>query len=63
MSGFRYSKVRPETIIASLISLEVKYGIHVIYTHQRTDIAQRYVRKLLSKLHEYCERGLIKADA
>lgn len=59
MSGIRYSKVRPTYILNSLISLEVKYGIHVIFTNRRTDVAQQYVRQLLSKLHEYCVKGIV----
>lgn len=61
-AGFRYSKVRPEFILASLTSLQIKYNIHVIFTHKRTDIAQAYVRKLLSKLFQYCEDGVIKKN-
>lgn len=60
MNGFRYSKVSPDFIFASLISLQIKYGIHVIYTHKQTSVAQTYVRKLLSKLFQYCEDGVIK---
>lgn len=60
--GFRYSKLSSEYIIASLISLEVKYGIHVIFTNKRKDIARTYVRKLLSKLFQYCEDGVIKKN-
>jgi len=60
--GFRYSKLRPEFILASLISLEVKYGIHVIFTNKRKDIARTYVRKLLAKLFQYCEDGVITKD-
>ena len=61
-AGFRYSKLRPEFILASLISLEVKYGIHVIFTNKRKDIARGYVRKLLAKLFQYCEDGVIKKN-
>jgi len=60
--GFRYSKLSAEYIFASLISLEVKYGIHVVFTNKREDIARTYVRKLLSKLFQYCEDGVIKKD-
>lgn len=58
LKGFRYSRVTPKTILAMLTSLEVKYGVHVIYTSKRTDIAQEYVRKLLAKLFDYCEEGV-----
>lgn len=61
-NGIRYSQVSPEFILASLTSLEVKYGLHVIFTDTRTDIAQAYVRKLLSKLFQYCEDGVITAN-
>jgi ERCC4-type nuclease len=59
MAGISYSKVRPEFILASLTSLEIKYGIHVVFTDKRNDIAQQYVRKLLEKLFQYCEDGVI----
>lgn len=61
-AGFRYSKVTPEFIHASLISLQVKYGVHVVFTDKRTDIAQTYVRNLLAKLFQYCEDGVISKD-
>jgi len=57
--GIRYSKVRPEYIFANLISLEIKHGVHVIFTSKRVDIAQAYVRRLLKKLFQYCEDGVI----
>lgn len=60
--GFRYSKVRPEFIFASLTSLQIKYGIHVIFTHKDTKVAQAYVRKLLAKLFQYCEDGVIRKN-
>lgn len=56
--GYKFSKVTPEFIHASLISLQVKYGIHVIFAG-RQDIAQTYVRRLLIKLHKYCLDGVI----
>ena len=58
--GIRYSKVRAEYIISSLISLEMKHGVHVIYTSKRPDIAQAYVRRLLKKLFRYCEDGVFR---
>ena len=58
-AGIRFSKVKPDFILYSLISLEVRYGIHVVMTDKRTDIAQTYVRKLLSKLFKYCEEGVV----
>jgi ERCC4-type nuclease len=61
-NGFRYSKVSPEFIHASLISLQVKYGVHVIFTDKRTDVAQSYVRNLLAKLFQYCEDGVISKN-
>ena len=57
--GFRYSKISPEYILATLTSLEIKYGIHVVFTNKRKDIARAYVRKLLAKLFQYCEDGVI----
>lgn len=57
--GFRYSKVSPEYILSMLIQLEVNYGIHVIFTDKRPEIAQEYARKLMSKLFQYCEEGLV----
>jgi len=60
--GFRYSKLSPEYILATLTSLEVKYGIHVVFTNKRQDIARAYVRKLLAKLFQYCEDGVITKD-
>lgn len=62
MSGVRFSKVPPENILGSLISLEQKYGIHVIFTSKKKEVAQRYVRKLLEKLFQYCEDGVIVKD-
>lgn len=59
MHGLKYSKVGPDYILSSLMSLEVKYGIHVIYTSKRKDVAQQYVRKLLAKLFQYCEDKVI----
>lgn len=56
--GFRYSKVSPEFIHASLISLQVKYGIHVIFAG-RQDVARGYVRRLLARLYRYCKEGVI----
>lgn len=60
--GFRYSKISSEYIFATLTSLEVKYGIHIIFTNKRKDIASSYVRNLLAKLFQYCEDGVIKKD-
>jgi ERCC4-type nuclease len=62
MSGIRYSKVPPQAILATLTSLEVKYGIHVIFTSKRTDIAQEYARRLLAKLFEYCSQGVVQCQ-
>lgn len=59
LSGIFYSKVSPEFILASIVSLQIKYGVHVIFTSKRTDISQRYVRELLKKLYEYCKEGII----
>lgn len=60
--GFRYSKLSSEYIFASLTSLEIKYGIHVVYTNKRQDVARAYIRKLLAKLFQYCEDGVIKKN-
>lgn len=57
--GSRFSKVRGDFIIASLISLEQKYGVHVIFASKKKGVAQKYVRKLLEKLYQYCEDGVI----
>ena len=62
MGGFRYSTVNASSILSSLISLEVKYGVHVIFTSKRQDIARGYARKLLSKLYDYCEQGVVKVN-
>ncbi len=59
LDGIFYSKVSPEFILASLVSLQIKYGVHVIFTSKRTDVSQRYVRELLKKLNEYCHDGII----
>jgi ERCC4-type nuclease len=58
-SGFRYSKVTPEYIHSTLISLQVKYGLHVIFVDKRSDITQAFVRRLLAKLFKYCEEGIV----
>lgn len=60
--GIRYSRVNGDTMLANLISLEQKYGIHVIFTDKRKDVAQRYVRNLLKKLYQYCVDGVIKKE-
>lgn len=59
-AGFRYSKLTAEYIMACLTSLEVKYGMHVVFTDKRKDVSQLYVRRLLGKLFQYCEDGVIK---
>ena len=59
MDGIYWSKVRPEFILSSITSLEVKYGVHVVFTSKRTDVSQAYVRRLLAKLFQYCEEGII----
>lgn len=59
-AGFRYSKVNPDVILAMLISLEIRYDIHVVFLDKRSDVSQEYVRKLLAKLFRYCEEGVIK---
>ena len=58
----RYSRVRGDTIIGTLISLEQKYGIHVIFTSKEKSVAQRHVRHLLKKLYQYCVDGIIKKE-
>jgi ERCC4-type nuclease len=57
--GIPYSKVRAEYIMCNLISLELKHNVHVIFTSKRVDVAQGYVRRLLKKLFQYCEDGVI----
>lgn len=59
--GFRYSKVSPEYIHGYLISLQVKYGIHVIFAG-RQDVAQAFARRLLIKLARYCSEGVISGN-
>ena len=58
--GIPYSNVKAEYIISSLISLEVKHGVHVVFTSKRQDIAQAYVRRLLKKLFQYGEDGVFR---
>lgn len=58
----RFSRVRGDTIIGALISLEQKYGIHVIFTSKDKTVAQRHVRHLLKKLYQYCVDGVIKKE-
>jgi len=61
-AGIRYSKVQPDFIIASLISFQIKYGVQVVFTDKRVDVAQAYARKLITKLFQYCEDGVISKD-
>lgn len=56
--GFAYSKVGPNYIHGFLISLQIKYGVHVIFAG-RKDLAQEYVRRLLAKLYKYCQDGTL----
>jgi ERCC4-type nuclease len=56
--GFTYSKVDPNYIFGFLISLQVKYGLHVIFAG-RKDVAQEYTRRLLAKLFKYCKDGTL----
>lgn len=58
----RFSTVRSDYIIANLISLEQKYGIHVIFTDKDKSIAQAHVRALLKKLYQYCVDGIITKE-
>lgn len=55
-----FSDVKGEVILSSLISLEQKYGINVIFTDKNKSVAQIYVRNLLRKLHNYVCDGIIK---
>lgn len=57
--GYKYSQVSSEYIHGYLISLQVKYGIHVIFAG-RQDQAQTYARRLLLKLARYCDEGVIR---
>tara|TARA_Y100000593_G_scaffold18779_1_gene37470 strand:- start:36 stop:527 length:492 start_codon:yes stop_codon:yes gene_type:complete len=50
--GYKWSRVRPANIHAKLISLQVKYNVHVIFAG-RQDKARAWVRKLFSKLFKY----------
>ena len=56
--GYRYSKVPPANIHAKLISLQVKYNVHVIFAG-REDKARGWVRKLFAKIHKYRNEGII----
>lgn len=60
--GYKYSKVSPEFIHGYLISLQVKYGIHVVFAG-RQDQAQTYARRLLLKLARYCTEGVINGKS
>lgn len=57
-AGYPWSKVSPENIHAKLISLQVKYNVHVIFAG-RQDTARSYVRRLLCKLHRYYVEGIL----
>jgi len=56
--GYRYSKVPVNNIHAKLISLQVKYNVHVIFAG-RLDRARAYARRLMDKLFRYHQGGLI----
>lgn len=56
--GYGWSKANPNNIHAKLISLQVKHNVHVIFAG-RKDVARAYVRRLLNKLWQYCEGGVI----
>jgi ERCC4-type nuclease len=52
------SKVSANNVIAKLISLEVKYGIHVIFAG-RMDHARSHARSIMNKVFRYHEDGLL----
>jgi len=58
--GYPWSRVHPNNIHGKLISLQVKHNVHVVFAG-RKDKARAYTRKLLSKLWNYCEDGVICA--
>ena len=57
-AGYRWSRVKPNTIHAKLISLQVKHNVHVIFAG-RLDKARVYVRRLFDKLFRYHKEGII----
>lgn len=54
----KYSKMHPNAIFESIVSLEIKYGIHFVFagTHEN---AHRLTRSLLLKAHKYRVEGVI----
>jgi ERCC4-type nuclease len=56
--GYRYSKVSANNIHAKLISLQVKYNVHVIFAG-RIDRARKYTRRLMAKIYKYHKDGIL----
>ena len=52
------SRVSPNNIIAKLISLEVKYDVHVIFAG-RIDYARSHARSVMDKIFRYHEDGIL----
>lgn len=52
------SKVSSSNIIAKLISLEVKHGVHVIFAG-RIDHARAHARSIMDKVFRYHESGIL----
>lgn len=60
-AGYRYSKVSPANIHAKLISLQVKYGVHIIFAG-RLDKARGWTRRLFDKVFRYHLEGSLEAS-
>lgn len=58
-SGYRWSKVPPANIHAKLISLQVKYNVHVIFAG-RADKARAWARRLFDKIFRYHLEGSLE---
>ena len=56
--GYKFSQVSPALIHAKLISLQVKYNVHVIFAG-RQDVARAWVRILFDKLFRYNKQRIL----
>ena len=58
ISRQKFSKMHPNAIFESIISLEIKYGVHFVFagTHEN---AHRLTRSLLLKAYRYKLEGII----
>lgn len=52
----KYTKMSYNAILGSIVSLELKYGVHFIFAGK---MAQEIARKLLVKSWEYREKGVV----